>query len=233
MNHAERLPLSDAVAGALLMGAAADAGLRLIGTYHGEAIEPADALDVKRLVRLYEQHGECEIAGDWDRAAWFKRQIDQVPMRVKWAADAPNLVVNVGKNLVLDTILGASYTAVGPFMGLTGTGTTYAAADTMASHAGWTEVGGTNAPAYSGTRKTPSFAAASAGSKATSAAANFTFTSGTNATVSGCFLVLGTGAVNTIDSTAGVLYSVGTFSGGARTNINSGDQLNVSYTGSA
>lgn len=233
MNHAERFPLSDAIAGALIMGAVCEGAMRLTGIYHGHALEPADAQDVKRLVRLYEQHGEAEIAGDWDRAAHFKRAIDQVPMRTKWNADAPNLVVNVGKNLALDTILGTSYTAVGPFMGLTGSGVTYAAGDTMSSHAGWTEVGGTNVPAYSGTRKTPSWSAAASGSRATSAASNFTFTSGTNATVSGCFLVLGTGAVNTIDSTAGVLFSVGTFSGGARTNINSGDQLNVSYTGSA
>jgi len=233
MNHAERIHLSHEIASALIMGAAAEGPMRMIGVYHGHALEPADAQDVKRLVRLYEQHGEAEIAGDWKRAAWLKLHIEKVPMRTKWAADAPNLVVNVGKNLVLDTILGASYTAVGPFMGLTGSGVTYAAGDTMASHAGWTEVGGTNVPAYSGVRKTPSWSAAASGSKATSAASNFTFTSGTNATVSGCFLVLGTGAVSTLDSTAGVLYSVGTFSGGARTNINSGDQLNVSYTGSA
>ena len=59
---------------------------------------------------------------------------------LKWEEEVPNLVVAVGKQLMLDTLLRTSgtYTTVGPFLGLIGNNTTFAAADTMASHS-WTE----------------------------------------------------------------------------------------------
>lgn len=146
---------------------------------------------------------------------------------LKWEAEAPNTVVTVGKNAVLDNFFGlTAVTSI--YMGLKGSGTV-AAGDTMASHAGWLEVGGANAPAYSGTRKTPTWSAASGGSKVMSAAASFVFTSG--GTVDGCFLVInGTTAQ---DNTTGTLYSAGTFSApGART-VATSDTLNVTYTASA
>jgi hypothetical protein len=157
---------------------------------------------------------------------------------LKWEDTIGNLVVAVGKQLMLDTLLsGSAYTVTGPFMGLLNGTLTYTAADTMASHA-WTECGGSNAPAYSGNRPTPTFSSASSTgsspsnvtSKATSAAVAFTFTSG--GTVSGCFIVTGSGAVTTKDSTAGILYSAGSFTGGNKT-VASTDQLNVTYTTTA
>jgi hypothetical protein len=151
---------------------------------------------------------------------------------VIWTDTIPNTVVTVGKNLALDTYLaGSAYTVVGPFMGLISSVsfTAIAAADTMASHTGWTEAGGTNAPTYSGTRKTAAWSAASAGSKALSAALSFAITG--SGTVKGAFLVYGTGALSTIDNTAGTLYSAGLFSGGDKIVAN-GDTLNVSYTAS-
>jgi hypothetical protein len=104
-----------------------------------------------------------------------------------------------------------------------------AAGDTMASHTGWKEAGGVNDPTYTGNRKTAAWSAASAGSKALSAAAAFAITS--NATCEGAFLVFGTGAVNTKDDTNGTLYSAGVFTGGAQA-VTSGGTLNVSYTAS-
>lgn len=143
-----------------------------------------------------------------------------------------NTVATVGKNQMLDAALaGAAYTVTGPFMGLISSAgfSAIAAGDTMASHAGWTEAGLANAPTYTAPRKTCVWAAASGGLKALSAALSFTFT-GTG-TVKGAFLVYGTGAVATIDSTAGVLFSAGLFSGGDRAVVAS-DQINVSYSGS-
>lgn len=152
--------------------------------------------------------------------------------RVKWVEEFDNLVTDVGKRFILDTVLaGSAYTVTGPFMGLVGSGAASAAAgDTMASHAGWTEVGGTNAPAYTGNRLTVAWNAASGTSKSNSGTLTFTFTSG--GTVGGCFLALGSGAVNTKDSTAGTLYSAGAFTGGSKTVANT-DTLTVTYTASA
>lgn len=161
-----------------------------------------------------------------------------IPMERKWDALAPahNLVTTVGKNLLLDTFLaGSAYTTTGPYLGLIGAvsyTTGPAAGDTMASHGGWTESGGTNAPTYTAPRKTLAFSAASGGSKATSTAASYAITSGTNVVIKGCFLVLGSGAVSTIDSTVGTLYSAGAFTGGDKT-VSNGDTLTVSYTASA
>lgn len=59
---------------------------------------------------------------------------------LKWSEEIPNIVVNVGLNDVLDKYLkGSTYTAAF-FVGLTDGTPTFAAADTMASHAGWVEV---------------------------------------------------------------------------------------------
>jgi hypothetical protein len=58
---------------------------------------------------------------------------------------------------------------------------------------------------------------------------SFAITSGTNVVIKGAFIVLGSGAVNTIDSTAGTLYSAATFSNGDKT-VSNGDTLTVSYS---
>lgn len=150
---------------------------------------------------------------------------------VKWTDTIENVVATVGKNLALDTFLaGSAYTVTGPFMGLISSvsyTTGPAAGDTMTSHSGWTEAGATNAPTYSGTRKTCAWSAASGGAKALSAALSFSITG--SGTVKGCFIAYGTGAVNTIDSTAGTLLSAGLFTGGDKV-VGSGDTLNVSYS---
>ena len=151
---------------------------------------------------------------------------------LKWEDLFPNVVATIGKNLALDTYLaGSAYTVVGPFLGLISsvTFTAVAAADTMTSHAGWTEAGATNAPTYTSPRKTAAWSAASAGSKALSTALSFAITG--SGTIKGCFLVLGTGAVSTIDNTAGTLYSAGLFTGGDKIVVNT-DTINVSYTAS-
>lgn len=150
--------------------------------------------------------------------------------KVKWTDTFPNTVVTVGKNHMLDTDLaGSSYTVVGPYMGLISSTSFSAisAADTMTSHSGWLEAGNANTPTYTSPRKTAAWSAASAGSKALSAALAFAIT-GTG-TIKGAFMVYGTGALTTIDNTAGTLFSAGLFTGGDRAVIN-GDTVNVSYS---
>jgi hypothetical protein len=157
---------------------------------------------------------------------------------LKWTEEFPNLVNAVGKELMLDTLLkGTSYSVTGPFLGLiSGSGSTYSASDTMASHGGWTEftnytVGG------SAVRGTAVFGSAtSTGSTpsnvTTSAAAAITYTiTGGGGTVGGCFLVTGSGASSTQSNTGGVLYSAGNFATAKVTTA--GDTVSVTYSTTA
>ena len=153
------------------------------------------------------------------------RDADGYPL---WSEEFDNLITTVGKNFLLDSALaGSSYTAA-DFMGLISSASfsAVAAGDTMSSHAGWLEAGTTNAPTYSGTRNTCAWSAASAGVKALSAGLVFTFTG--SGTVQGAFIVAGAGAVNTIMSTAGILYSAGTL--GTPQPVISTNTLTLSYS---
>ena len=155
---------------------------------------------------------------------------------LKWNEEFPNLVVAVGKQLMLDTLLRTSgtYTTVGPFLGLINNSTTFAAADTMTSKS-WTELT-TYTVGGSAVRGTAVFGASSSSGSTpsnvtTSTAAAITYTMTGSATVYGCFLVTGSGAVSTLSSTAGTLYSEGNFST-AKT-VTSGDTVSVTYSTTA
>ena len=157
---------------------------------------------------------------------------------LKWSDGFPNLVNAIGKQLMLDTLLrGSSYSVVGPFLGLIGTTSpTFAAADTMTSHSGWTEfvnytVGG------SAVRGTAVFAASTSSGTTpsnvtTSSATAITYTiTGAGGNVTGCFLCTGSGAVSTQNSTAGTLYSAGAFS--VAKAVTAGDTVAVTYSTTA
>jgi len=168
-----------------------------------------------------------EIAADRIFAAW-KREFDAIPLEEKWTDTIDNLVVTVGKNLALDTILaGSAYTVTGPYLGLTQATPTPAAGDTMGSHAGWAEAGGANAPTYTAPRKTITFSAASAGTKASTGVYTYAITS--SGTVGGGFMVFGTGALSTIENTAGTLLSCGAFTQGNKV-VGNGDAVTVTYS---
>ena len=159
---------------------------------------------------------------------------------LKWEESFPNLVVAVGKQLLLDTLLRTSgtYTTVGPFLGLTKVSLTPAATDTM------TTLVTTNAAEFtnytvggSAVRGTAVFSAATStgttpSNVTTSSATAITYTiTGAGGTVYGCFLVTGSGAVNTQSSTAGTLYSEGNFSTAKVTTA--GDTVSVTYSTTA
>jgi hypothetical protein len=159
---------------------------------------------------------------------------------LKWTEEFPNLVVAVGKQLLLDTLLRTSgtYTTVGPFLGLTKVSLTPAATDTM------TTLVTTNAAEFtnytvggSAVRGTAVFGAASSSGSTpsnvtTSSATAITYTiTGAGGTVYGCFLVTGSGAVSTQSSTAGTLYSEGNFSTAKVTTA--GDTVSVTYSTTA
>ena len=140
-----------------------------------------------------------------------------------WKREDPNVVTNAGRNDILDKYFrGSSYTQT-VVMGLCGTGTK-AAADTQASHAGWSEVGGANAPTYTGNRKAVTMGAASSQS---SVSPQQTFAIGSTGTVAGLFMNNGGSA--TKDDTSGILLSAVNFTGGDEA-VNNGDSLLVTYT---
>jgi hypothetical protein len=156
---------------------------------------------------------------------------------LKWEEEFPNLVVAVGKQLMLNTLLvtASGYTRIGPFLGLIVSGYTATAADTMTTVAAVEfinyTVGG------SAVRGTAAFSSATSSGTTpsnvtTCAATSITYTiTGAGGTVAGCFLVTGTGAVNTLSSTAGTLYSAGNFATAKATTV--GDTVAVTYSTTA
>lgn len=157
----------------------------------------------------------------------------------KWEEEIPNLVVAVGKQLMLDTLLRTSgtYTTVGPFLGLLNASVASAAAtDTLATIVPSKEftnytVGG------SAVRGTATFSAATStgttpANVTTAAAGSITYTiTGAGGTVFGCFLVTGTGASSAQGNTSGTLYSEGNFS--TSKTVTAGDTIAVTYSTTA
>ena len=142
---------------------------------------------------------------------------------LKWEDKAHNLVVNQGLKDMNDKYFsGAAYTAAW-YLGLVtgpGSGTTFAAGDTLASHAGWTEF--TN---YSGNRGAVTFGAATTADPSVitnPSPVQFTIT-GAGGTVAGAFLA------SVATGTAGILFSESDFQSPGDRAVVAGDVLNVTY----
>lgn len=233
MQNIERGSAATGSGAEVSFGVEVDECSRARGRYKAESIGPVEHMR-ERYVALRDRLNSNGVKGFVDRlfnGAKLFKELSAIPMELKWSDVAENIVTTVGKNLALDTYLaGSAYTVTGPFMFLINTNASAAVVgDTMASHSGWLEVGNANAPTYTSPRKTAAWSSASSGSKALSSALSFAITS--SGSVGGCGLVFGSGAVSTIDSTAGTLYSAGAFSGGTKT-VSNGDTLSVSYTAS-
>jgi hypothetical protein len=144
---------------------------------------------------------------------------------LKWSAEESNLVVNVGLQYMAGTALTTTAQITTWYIGLYGAGAsnTPAAGDTMASHAGWTEV-----TPYSGNRPTATFAAATNAnpSVVTNSASPASFSITSTQTVGGAFLT----SNNTAGGSTGVLFSAADFQSPGDRNVVSGDTLNVSYS---
>ena len=145
---------------------------------------------------------------------------------LKWVAETPNLVVNVGLQYMAGSALTSTAQITTWYLGLYGAASSNnpAAGDTMSSHAGWTEV-----VAYSeANRPTASFAAATAAnpSVVTNTASKAVFTINGTTTVGGAFLT----SNNTKSGTTGTLFSAADFSAPGDRSVVSGDILNVTYT---
>lgn len=144
----------------------------------------------------------------------------------KWRDHASNVVTLEGKTLNLNVFFGATAKPSNWYIILANAGTK-AAADTAASHAGWTEYQN-----YSNaTRHGLTFGAATTVS---TTGAQVTNTGGTAvaASISGAGgTVAGAGVItdNTKGGTAGTLYNIADFTGGSKA-VASGDTLNITIT---
>lgn len=144
---------------------------------------------------------------------------------LKWEDTMHNLVVNEGlQDMNTQYFKGSTYTAAF-FLGLVtgpGSATTYAAADTLAIHGGWTEFIN-----YSGSRKAITFGTATLAdpSVISNSAAPSSFSiSGAGGVVAGAFLC------TVASGTSGILFSEADFQSPGDRTVVSGDTLNVTYT---
>lgn len=140
---------------------------------------------------------------------------------VRWREEVHNLVTNVGLQYLLDTALCGGTAISTWYVGLIGSSPTIAAADTMASHSGWSE-----SAAYSdSTRKT--WTKTRSAQTVSNSASKASFSINATATIYGAFIV----SDSAKSGTAGTLLCACAF--GTSRGVLSGDTLNVQYDFSA
>ena len=145
--------------------------------------------------------------------------------KLKWEEKNPNLVVNEGLQDMNDKYFaGVTYSAAW-YLGLItgpGSGTTIAAGDTLASHAGWTEYSD-----YTGNRKAVTFGSATLADPSVidnSGAPNAFVITAPGGTVAGAFLA------SVATGSSGILFSASDFQSPGDRAVVAGDTLNVTYT---
>ena len=143
--------------------------------------------------------------------------------KLAWSATVPNGVTNTALNDVLNVYLRNGTPKANWYMGLIDNSgfTALAAADTISSHAGWSEATG-----YSASTR-PAWAPAAASSQAVVNSSTVDFAMSGTATIRGLFIV----SDNTKGGTSGLLYSTAAFTEGNQAVLN-GYTLKVTYTAS-
>jgi hypothetical protein len=138
-------------------------------------------------------------------------------------AEGHNGVTTVGKNYMLDCMFGAAVPVaqVDPwYIGLINNNPspTLLAADTLASHTGWTEMVPTTA--YTGNRQAWTDADAASGSKGTTTVCTFP--------ILGTYTIYGICVVSVATGTSGVLWATGAFD--TTIPVINGDSFKVGYS---
>lgn len=143
---------------------------------------------------------------------------------LKWVEYVENLVVNTGLDDILDKYYrGSAYTAA-HYIGLLSGTPTVAAGDTMASHAGWTEVA-----AYTEAARQSFTPGSVSGQSVDNSASKAAYSiNADSTTVGGIFLTTD----STKSGTTGTLVGAGAFTGGNKA-VDNGDTLNVTATATA
>jgi hypothetical protein len=149
---------------------------------------------------------------------------------LKWTAESKNLVVNAGLRYMAGSALTSVTQITTWYLGLYGAAAsnTPAAGDTMASHAGWTEI----APYSNATRVAATLATATTAnpSVVTNTASPATFNINATATVGGAFLTSSSPKTPNSGFDAGTLFSAADFGSPGDRSVVSGDTLSVTYT---
>ena len=138
--------------------------------------------------------------------------------KLRWRDGFWNIVVTAGLNKLLDATIKTGLSGPTWYVGLKGSGS-MVAADTMASHSGWSELtpySNANRPTY-----TPGTIASGAVDNSASKAV---FNINASSTIYGAFLADN----NTKAGTTGTLYGGGDF--GASRSVVNGDTLNLTVT---
>lgn len=151
----------------------------------------------------------------------IRRELERILSggRMIWKDQFHNIVVNQGLDDLLGVTLSGTTQDTTWFVGLTSTTPTVAAGDTLASHAGWTEV-----TAYDEVNRVAWVDAGESGQSITNSASPAVFTISANGTVIGGAFLAG---VNT--GTAGRLYAAGAFTA-ADKSLDDNDTLSVTAT---
>ena len=139
---------------------------------------------------------------------------------LKWEDDFHNLVPSQGLQYMSASFFNAVGYTTALYFGLItgpGSGTTFAAADTLASHAGWSE------SALVGSRKAITFGTPTTATPSVTIGTAAVFTVTSAATIAGAFVT------NASTGTSGVLFAEGDFTGGDKS-VTTGDTLSVTYT---
>jgi hypothetical protein len=143
---------------------------------------------------------------------------------LRWSQVCKNGVTNVALNNVLDVYLRAVAGSAAWYIGLIDNAgySAFAAADTMASHAGWSE----SSDYAAATR--PQWSPGAAANQSVTNAATVDFAMNATKTIRGLFLAND----NAKGGVTGTLFATAAFSGGNQA-VNNGDTLKVTYTVSA
>lgn len=188
-----------------------------------ELVAMVGEAEAKR-VRTLERNGGLFVTLREIALAFGKATASALRSPPDWMTEIPhNNVVHEGLDHSLNQHLkGSAYTAAW-YIGLMNSSPTVADGDTMASHAGWEEIGD-----YDEVQRAEAIFGTVSGQSVDNSASKGTFTMNAGTNVGGAFLVSGDGGT-AIDGTNGTLYGGGAFTGGDRT-LSSGDTINVSIT---
>ena len=191
----------------------------MTGQAEGTARRPADTLLQAAMrgrwnIRCRDKHGVIK----WE---------DTLGPLATCPADEPysgNIVVNAGLNYLLDAGLSAGSAITTWYLGLLSATPTVAAGDTMASHAGWTEI-----TAYDEANRVTWVDGGVASQTVSNTASPADFTISTNGTnIGGAFLT----SNNTKGGTTGTLYAAGAFTAGDKS-LDDNDSIEVTFTATA